>query len=87
VVSSKPWSVVLDPSSQSNKLANDGALIRMDAWWAQRDATSAATIKAVVAAAQKRVFDVNLREPFVDQEAILACMHDLYLMKVHLDLP
>jgi hypothetical protein len=59
----------------------------MDAWWAQRDATSAATIKAVVAAAQKRVFDVNLREPFVDQEAILACMHDLYLMKVHLDLP
>lgn len=30
--------------------------------------------QAVVAAAQKRVFDVNLREPFVDQEAILACM-------------
>jgi len=31
-------------------------------------------LQAVVAAAQKRVFDVNLREPFVDQEAILACM-------------
>jgi len=50
---------------------------------AQRDATSAATIQAVVAAAQKRVFDVNLREPFVDQEAILACMQDLYLLKIN----
>jgi hypothetical protein len=30
--------------------------------------------QAVVAAAQKRVFDVNLREPFVEQQAILACM-------------
>lgn len=52
---------------------------------AQREHLSAETIKAVVGAAKKRVFDVNLRMPFVDKEAILDCMQDLYLCKVNDD--
>lgn len=50
---------------------------------AQREAQSAETIKAVVAACPKKVFDVNLRQPFVDKDTILGCMQDLYLMKVN----
>mmetsp|Transcript_37535 Transcript_37535/g.81712 ORF Transcript_37535/g.81712 Transcript_37535/m.81712 type:complete len:359 (-) Transcript_37535:209-1285(-) len=51
---------------------------------AQRDPVSRETIKAVYKAAKgKKIFDVNLRQPFIDQEAILDCMSDLYICKVN----
>mmetsp|Transcript_18519 Transcript_18519/g.25656 ORF Transcript_18519/g.25656 Transcript_18519/m.25656 type:complete len:361 (+) Transcript_18519:79-1161(+) len=50
---------------------------------AQRDPASMKAIRAVMKAASKRVFDVNLRQPFVTPELICDCMQDLYLMKVN----
>jgi len=51
---------------------------------AQRNEVSRKTIQAVKAAAKgKQIFDVNLRAPFIDKEAILACMPGLYLVKVN----
>ena len=51
---------------------------------AQRDARSRAAITAASNAAAKRVFDINLRKPFIDPELCVEHARGAWLLKVSL---
>ena len=50
---------------------------------AQRDARSREAIKAAAAAASRRVFDVNLRKPFIDPELCVEHATGCWLLKLN----
>lgn len=52
---------------------------------AQRDARSAGAIDAAAAVASRRVFDINLREPFIDPQACVRHARECWLLKLNDD--
>ena len=52
---------------------------------AQRDARSASAIDAAAAAASRRVFDINLREPFIDPATCVRHARECWLLKLNDD--
>ena len=74
------WDAIA-PSAEAVAAAGASAAVVFGSL-AQRDERSRRTIRALVAAAPLAVFDVNLRPPFVDREAVEASLGAAALVKL-----
>ena len=79
IVQPSAWDA-MEPTDQLVSAAKDAVVVYGSL--AQRDARSRAAITAASNAAAKRVFDINLRKPFIDPELCVEHARGAWLLKV-----
>ena len=82
IVQPSAWDA-MEPTDDLIAAAEDAVVVYGSL--AQRDPRSRAAIRAAADAAAKRVFDINLRPPFVDPDACVEHARDAWLLKLNDD--
>ena len=80
IVQPSAWDA-MEPTDDLVAAARDAVVVYGSL--AQRDPRSRAAITAAAAAAAKRVFDVNLRAPFIDPDLCVSHAKDCWLVKLN----